>query len=105
MEETRRHLQCEALLLTLGAAGMALATGTGPLVRVPAVARSVYDVSGAGDTVTAVVSATLAAGGSVEEGAILATHAAGVEVGKAGVVTVSPEEILESVRRHDQSAA
>jgi rfaE bifunctional protein kinase chain/domain len=102
MEETRRHLECDALLLTLGAEGMALANGTDDLLRVPAVARAVYDVSGAGDTVTAVVAATLAVGGSAEEGAILATHAAGVEVGKAGVVTVTPDEILDSVRHHAQ---
>lgn len=101
MEETRRHLECDALLLTLGAGGMALSTGENDLFRVPAVARSVYDVSGAGDTVTAVLAAVLAVGGSPHEGAILATHAAGVEVGKAGVVTVSPDEILESLRSHE----
>lgn len=100
MEETRRHLECDSLLLTLGAGGMALATGGQELLRVPAVARAVYDVSGAGDTVTALLAATLAVGGSAEEGAILATHAAGVEVGKAGAVTVSAEEILDSVRHH-----
>ncbi|HSH46864.1 MAG TPA: PfkB family carbohydrate kinase [Longimicrobiales bacterium] len=97
MERTRRHLECENLLVTLGAQGMALMTESGTHVRVPAVARAVYDVSGAGDTVSAVLAATLAAGGSAEEGAILATHAAGVEVGKAGVVTVAPEEIMESI--------
>jgi D-beta-D-heptose 7-phosphate kinase/D-beta-D-heptose 1-phosphate adenosyltransferase len=100
MEETRTHMECDALLLTLGSAGMALSTGPGSLLRVPAVARSVYDVSGAGDTVTALMAATLAAGGAADEGAVLATHAAGVEVGKAGVVTVTPEEILDSVDRH-----
>lgn len=100
MEETRRHMECDALLLTMGAEGMALCTGPGDLLRVPAVARSVYDVSGAGDTVTAVMAAVLAIGGSPQEAAILATHAAGVEVGKAGVVTVGPEEIIDSVRRH-----
>jgi rfaE bifunctional protein kinase chain/domain len=105
MERTRKHLQCEALLLTLGAEGMALTTGDQALLRVPAVARSVYDVSGAGDTVTAVVAATLAAGGSPQDGAVLASHAAGVEVGKAGVVTVTPDEILESVRLHQHEAA
>lgn len=105
MERTRKHLQCEALLLTLGAEGMVLAGGNGRLLEVPAVARAVYDVSGAGDTVTAVVAAVLGAGGTVEEGAILASHAAGVEVGKAGVVTVAPEEIIESVRRHERTYA
>ncbi len=100
MDETRRHMECDALLLTLGAEGMALCTGPHDLLRVPAVARAVYDVSGAGDTVTAVIAAVLAVGGTPEEGAILATHAAGVEVGKAGVVTVGSEEILESLRHH-----
>ena len=100
LESTRKHLECEHLLLTRGGAGMSLATAAGEVVHVPAVARAVYDVSGAGDTVTALVAATLAAGGSVAEGAVLATHAAGIEVGKAGVVTVSPEEIIDSVRHH-----
>ncbi|HUG41136.1 MAG TPA: PfkB family carbohydrate kinase [Longimicrobiales bacterium] len=99
LERTRRHLQCENLLVTLGADGMALARESGAHLRVPAVARAVYDVSGAGDTVTAVIAATLGSGGELEAGAMLATHAAGVEVGKAGVVTVSPEEIMESVAR------
>lgn len=103
LERTRRHLQCENLLVTLGSEGMALATDAGTHLRVPAVARSVYDVSGAGDTVTAVMTATLAAGGDVETGAVLAAHAAGVEVGKAGVVTVTPDEILESVARVAES--
>ena len=101
LESTRRHLECENLLLTRGGQGMSLATADGAFLRIPAVARAVYDVSGAGDTVTALMAATLAAGGSVAEGAVLATHAAGVEVGKAGVVTVSPEEILESVRHRE----
>jgi rfaE bifunctional protein kinase chain/domain len=100
LERTRRHLGCDHLLVTLGAAGMALMPGDGgDLLRVPAIARSVYDVSGAGDTVTAVVAAVLAAGGTASESAILATHAAGIEVGKAGVATVAPDELLASVRQ------
>jgi rfaE bifunctional protein kinase chain/domain len=105
MDRTRKHLECDNLLLTRGAEGMSLATAAGGFLRVPAAARSVYDVSGAGDTVTAVVAASLAAGASVEEAAVLATHAAGVEVGKAGVVTVVPEEIVDSVRRTEEPAA
>jgi D-beta-D-heptose 7-phosphate kinase/D-beta-D-heptose 1-phosphate adenosyltransferase len=54
----------------------------------------VYDVSGAGDTVTAWVATTLASGGTVDEAAYLANVAAGVEVAKAGVAIVSPEEVL-----------
>jgi D-glycero-beta-D-manno-heptose-7-phosphate kinase len=101
MEATRRRLGCGHLLLTLGERGVALQTGEGTLVRVPTVARSVYDVSGAGDTVTAVVAVVLAAGGSPAEAAVLANHAAAVEVAKAGVATVSPAEIREQLRGHE----
>jgi len=97
MERTRRALGCENLLLTLGDAGMALITAQAEHVRVPAVARSVYDVSGAGDTVSAVVAVGLAAGADVVEAAILANHAAGVEVAKAGVATVSADELRSAV--------
>ncbi|MGD2122556.1 MAG: PfkB family carbohydrate kinase [Gemmatimonadota bacterium] len=94
MGRARDRLRCETLLLTLGEAGMAV-QGTGTeYMRVPTVARDVYDVSGAGDTVTAVLSVALALGATLMEAAVLANHAAAVEVGKAGVATVSPEEIL-----------
>jgi len=63
-------------------------------VRVPSVAREVFDVSGAGDTVTAWVGTALAAGANVREAAHIANFAAGIEVGKAGVATVSPAEVL-----------
>jgi D-glycero-beta-D-manno-heptose-7-phosphate kinase len=94
LEEVRGQLGCEHLLVTLGEDGMALLTARGEHLRVPTVARSVYDVSGAGDTVTAVLAVALAAGASITEAAILANHAAGIEVGKAGVATVSPDELL-----------
>ncbi len=88
-----KRLGAEHLLVTLGAEGMAVVMGT-EIVRVPAESRGVYDVSGAGDTVTAWVGLALAAGASMEEAAVLANIAAGIEVGKAGVATVSPEELL-----------
>ncbi len=99
MERTRRELQCAHLLVTLGEDGMALMTEAGEFVRVPTVARSVYDVSGAGDTVTAALAVALAAGADVVEAAMLANHAAGIEVGKAGVAPVSAQEIMESLTR------
>ena len=71
-------------------------------VRIPAVARSVYDVSGAGDIVTAVMALGIGAGASVLEAALLASHAAAVGVGKAGVAPVTPPEILEHVRAHQE---
>ena len=98
MEATRVRLECTHLLLTLGERGMALQSPGELPTRVPTVARGVYDVSGAGDTVTAVVAVALAAGASVAEAAILANHAAAIEVGKAGVATVSPEELRAHVR-------
>lgn len=100
MEATRRRLRADHLLLTLGERGMALQTGVGAHLRIPTVARGVYDVSGAGDTVTAVVALVLAVGGTAEEAAVLANHAAAIEVGKPGVATVSPDELREHVRLH-----
>jgi rfaE bifunctional protein kinase chain/domain len=102
LARVRKELGCDHLLVTLGEDGMALSTLTGAFLHVPAVARSVYDVSGAGDTVSAAVAVALAAGASMEEAAVLANHAAGIEVGKAGVATVSPDELREAVRQHHQ---
>lgn len=98
MERTRRHMQCAHLLVTLGEGGMALMTESGEHVLVPTVARSVYDVSGAGDTVIAVCALAMAAGATVVEAAVLANHAAGIEVAKAGVSSVSPEELRAAIR-------
>lgn len=96
LPDTFRRLGVDYLLLTLGERGMALLSAAGPIRRVPTVAREVYDVVGAGDTVTAYLAATLAAGGSAEEAAVIANFAAGVEVGKLGAATVTPEEVTEA---------
>lgn len=98
MEDIRERLACESLLVTLGGNGMALQVEGMGHVRVPAVARSVFDVSGAGDTVTATVSVSLAAGATQIEAALLANHAAALEVGRAGVATIRPPDILERIR-------
>jgi D-glycero-beta-D-manno-heptose-7-phosphate kinase len=100
LHRTRRRLDCAHMLVTLGEQGMALAVESGEYFHVPAVARSVYDVSGAGDTVTAFLAVALAAGAEPLEAAVLANHAAGVEVGKPGVTTVSPDELRQSIRDH-----
>src|SRR5436189_60922 len=85
------------------AEGMALFTKDKQVHRIPAMAREVFDVSGAGDTVTAWVGTALAAGASVREAAQVANYAAGVEVGKSGVATVSPAEVLAAHdTRYDQ---
>lgn len=91
-----QRLAVEHLLLTLGERGMLLASRDGTLKTVPTVAREVYDVVGAGDTVTAYLAAVLGAGGSAAEAAVIANYAAGVEVGKLGAATVSPAEVLDA---------
>lgn len=96
LPQTLRRLGVEHLLLTLGERGMALISPEGEVMRVPTVAREVYDVVGAGDTVTAYLAAVLAAGGTTVEAAVIANYAAGVEVGKLGAATVSPDEVLDA---------
>ena len=93
-------LGVDNLLLTLGAEGMVLVTKDKQIGRIPTMAREVFDVSGAGDTVTAWVGTALAAGASVREAAQVANYAAGVEVGKSGVATVSPAEVLAMHEAH-----
>lgn len=85
---------CRAVLLTLGEDGMCLfATGKNPHY-IPTVAREVFDVSGAGDTVVSTASLALAAGATLEEAARLANCAAGVVVGKLGTATANRDELL-----------
>ncbi len=89
-----RRLGVANVLLTLGERGMVLVDERGEIVRVPTTAREVYDVVGAGDTVTAYLAMMLAAGATVAEAAVIANFAAGVEVGKLGAATVSGAEVL-----------
>ncbi|MDQ8146126.1 MAG: bifunctional ADP-heptose synthase [Gemmatimonadota bacterium] len=91
------RLAVERLLLTLGERGMALIDPSGATHRIPTTAREVFDVVGAGDTVTAYLAGMLAAGATPLEAAVIANHAAGIQVGKAGAATVSPAEILEVI--------
>ncbi len=103
LPEVLARLKVDNLLVTLGAEGMVLVMKDGSTTHIPSIARDIYDVSGAGDTVTAWMGSALAAGASVREAAQLANYAAGVEVGKTGVATVSPEEVLAvHEERYDQ---
>jgi len=94
------RLDCGHLLLTLSEHGMALISRDGTVERIETTAREVFDVVGAGDTVTAYLAALLAARATPIEAAIIANFAAGVEVGKAGAATVTPSEILEAYDGH-----
>ncbi len=89
-----RVLGCEAILITRGEEGMSLFEKNGSVTHIPTVAREVYDVTGAGDTVTGAITLSLACGASMREAAVISNYAAGVVVGKRGTGTVSREELL-----------
>ena len=84
LEGARSRLDCEHLLLTLGGRGMALCSARDGTTLFPASDRAVFDVSGA-----------VALGASMSEAAAIANHAAAVQVSKAGVATVTREELYE----------
>jgi D-glycero-beta-D-manno-heptose-7-phosphate kinase len=92
------RLKCESVLVTLGENGMQLFEKQGRITRIPTVAQEVYDVSGAGDTVIGTFTLALAAGAAMPEAAYIANFAAGIVVGKVGIATVTPEEILEKFK-------
>jgi rfaE bifunctional protein kinase chain/domain len=95
----RGRLDCESVLITRGERGMMLLESYHEPVYVQTVAREVYDVTGAGDTVIATLAAALAGGASMLEAAILANHAAGIVVAKIGTATSSAEELINSIQR------
>jgi len=112
------HFGCAAIVITLGDKGMSLFEETSPRhVHVPATSfevsyarvglpgvdgdatgRQVFDVTGAGDTVLAVLALAVAAGAPLSDAVALANLAAGVVVGKLGTATVAPAELLNAVR-------
>jgi len=96
--EFRTRAQCEAVLITRGEHGMWLSS-RGAEGAIPAVAREVSDVTGAGDTVVAVLALAVAAGATLAEAAVLANHAAGIVVGKFGPATLTQDELSASLPR------
>jgi D-glycero-beta-D-manno-heptose-7-phosphate kinase len=92
-QSLRETLRLDGLLLTRSEEGMSLFDASGHL-RVAAQAREVFDVTGAGDTVIAIMAAMLACGESLREGLPIANRAAGLVVGKFGTATVSYEELF-----------
>jgi len=92
---TQLLYECEfkALLITRGEQGMTLLMQNAPPLHLPALAREVYDVTGAGDTVIGVLAATLGTGADLATAVKLANAAAGVVVGKLGTATVSTTEL------------
>jgi D-glycero-beta-D-manno-heptose-7-phosphate kinase len=96
-EQLHRKWGTQLLMVTLGAHGMLLRSGTQPPAHIPTRAREVFDVSGAGDTVIAVCTCALAAGATHQEAAELANFAAGLVVAKLGTATCSTEELLDAI--------
>jgi D-beta-D-heptose 7-phosphate kinase/D-beta-D-heptose 1-phosphate adenosyltransferase len=88
---------CEHLLVTRGEHGMALFSVDGGISQIPTVAHEVYDVTGAGDTVMAMLSLAMTSGGTPLEAAVLANYAASIVVAKVGTATASREEVLTAI--------
>jgi rfaE bifunctional protein kinase chain/domain len=88
-------LELEALLLTRSEEGMTLFSGA-DVINIPALAREVYDVSGAGDTVIATIAVMLGAGFPIIDAVQMANRAGGIVVGKLGTATVSRDELAIS---------
>lgn len=90
-----KKLGCRSVVLTRSEHGMTIFEAGQPPRTIPTVAREVFDVSGAGDTVIATLTLALTAGASLLQAAALANYAAGIEVEKLGVATVSAEELSQ----------
>lgn len=91
-------LDLEALLVTRSEQGMTLLRRGLPELHLPATAREVFDVTGAGDTVISVLAASLAAGAPLDESVALANIAAGIVVGKLGTAAISAPELRRAVQ-------
>jgi D-glycero-beta-D-manno-heptose-7-phosphate kinase len=91
--------QTGSLLVTLGEQGMLLFDGDEEPYHIPALAKDVFDVSGAGDTAIAVLTLSLCAGASAREAAQIANCASGIAVGKLGTATVTADELRDACAR------
>lgn len=101
-EKLRAELGLRYLLVTLGEQGMTLLDGIAPL-HIPAVAKEVYDVSGAGDTVIATTAAGLVAGLPIVEALRLANLAAGVVIAKVGTTPITYDELTAAMNNAQQN--
>jgi D-beta-D-heptose 7-phosphate kinase/D-beta-D-heptose 1-phosphate adenosyltransferase len=95
-----KRLKCNALVITQGEKGMTIFEPHQKPYPVPTVAKEVYDVTGAGDTVIGTMALALGTGlhVSVKDAASLANYAAGIVVGKVGTAIVSNQELLKVIR-------
>lgn len=98
-----KQTRAEYLLVTRGEAGMALFEGDSRVTHIPTVAREVFDVTGAGDTVISTLALGLSVGLPIKEAAMLANIAAGIVVGKLGTASVTPEELVARITEMKKS--
>jgi len=101
--ELSRRLEAECVVITRGERGMSLFLRGGKHVHLPTVAREVYDVTGAGDTVVSVLATALAAGATMVEAALIANHAAGIVIREIGTASVTTEEIERSFAEAEEA--
>jgi len=105
VEAACRHLieTCgiDAVIATRSERGMSVVTRSGPAVHLPAEAREVFDVSGAGDTAVAALTSALSAGVELNDAARLANLAAGIVVGKVGTAVVRAPELLAALHAQE----
>ena len=94
----QKKLNSDAVLITRGEAGMALYEKDKAMYTIPTMAKEVYDVTGAGDTVIATLALGMAVGLSPADAATIANFAAGIVVGKLGTATASTDELLEAIQ-------
>ncbi len=97
--QLRKQLDCDAVLITRGEQGISLCESTGRSWHLKAMAREVYDVTGAGDTLVSALALAMSAGASIRESAMIANHAAGVAVGMLGTATITTTQLRKALRR------
>ncbi|MBU1207129.1 MAG: D-glycero-beta-D-manno-heptose-7-phosphate kinase [Proteobacteria bacterium] len=93
-----QRLQAQSVLITRGEKGMTLFQGNGEVTHIPTMAKEVYDVTGAGDTVISVLTLAMGSGATAKEAAILSNIAAGLVVGEIGTATIKASELEDAVR-------
>jgi D-beta-D-heptose 7-phosphate kinase/D-beta-D-heptose 1-phosphate adenosyltransferase len=96
------RLSCRSVLITRGEEGMSLFERGGAreinVTHIPTVAKKVFDVTGAGDTVIATFALAYTAGASLAAAALVANHAAGIVVGEVGTAVATPDVLIKSLR-------
>jgi D-beta-D-heptose 7-phosphate kinase/D-beta-D-heptose 1-phosphate adenosyltransferase len=96
------RLEAEALLITRGEKGMSLFEKNKTLTNFPTVAKEVYDVTGAGDTVISALTSAYSAGANLKEAALISNHAAGIVVGEIGTAQVTKDELYQDLKKYTE---